>query len=114
MSPADSVCEVRRTFPQKRQKRRQKSLRKKVHKKGGTNTVSTHAFPSTVSAVFCASGVKESTCLWVEKQPVCGKQVEFYISLIRLCVFFVVISRELYVVIHYHPRINKTKSCLKI
>ena len=44
---------LRRTFPQKGQKRRQNSLRKKVCKSDGTNTALSHAFPSTFFSQCC-------------------------------------------------------------
>ena len=40
-------------MPQKRQKIRQKSLCKEVYKSDGTNTVLSHAFPSTLISQRC-------------------------------------------------------------
>ena len=109
---------LRRTFLPKRQRNRQKSLCKKVYKYGGTNTVLSHAFPSTlfshysVSADFCVSGVQQSALLWIAKRR-SGKQIEFYLLLNRLCFFVVVVSRKLYFKLFITPRINQTRSCLK-
>ena len=44
---------LRRTFPQKRLKRRQESLGKKVYMSDGTNSVSNHAIPSTLISQRC-------------------------------------------------------------
>ena len=44
---------LRRTFPQKGQKRRQNSLCKKVCKSDGTNIALSHAFPSTFFSQCC-------------------------------------------------------------
>ena len=47
------VVNLRRTFPQKRQKRRQKSLCKKVYKSDGSNTVLSYEFSSTLISQHC-------------------------------------------------------------
>ena len=84
---------LRQKFSQKRKKRRQKSLCKKVYKSYGTNAVLNYI---NQSAVFYVCGVKPSTFLWIAKQQLCGKQIKFYLLPNRLGVFFVVISREFY------------------
>ena len=53
MSPTDSICEIKTNIPTERQKRRQKSLCEKVYKSDGTNTVLSHAFPSTLISQRC-------------------------------------------------------------
>ena len=53
MTPTDSICESQANISTKTQKRRQKSLCKKVYKSDGTNTVLSYAFPSTLISQRC-------------------------------------------------------------
>ena len=88
----------RRAFPEKRQKR-QKSLRKKVYKSDATNTVLSHAFPSTFISQRCFLRIwgVANYILMDRKTATSLKQIEICLFLNRRCVFFVVLSRELYV-----------------
>ena len=96
MAPTDSICKVKMNISTKK---RQKSLCKKVNKSDGTNTVFSDAIPSTLISQHCflRIWVKQSAFLWIAKQQLRGKQIKFYLLLDRLCIFFVVVSRELYV-----------------
>ena len=89
---------LRRTFPQKTQKRRQKSLYKKVYKSEGTNTVLSYAFLLTLISQRCFLPIwGAAKYILMDSKTAISWKTEFYLLLNRLCVFFVVVSRELYV-----------------
>ena len=88
---------LRRTFPQKWRKEGKKAY---VNKSDGTNTVLSYAFPSTSISQRCFLriwGVEKNSQMDRKTAIFFGKQITVYLLLDRLCVFFVVVSRQLYV-----------------
>ena len=68
-------------------------------KSDGTNTVLSYAFPSTLISQSCFLRFWDIAkyILWIGKQKFRKTKIEFYLLPNRLCVFFVVVSKELYV-----------------